>query len=56
MRSGYITKLWRNGFDINKIRQAIGHKSIGITQGYIEDMDEAELQMELSTLEEKKKD
>lgn len=52
-RAGYITKLWRNGFDINKIRQAIGHKSISITQSYIEDMDEAELQEELSNLDEK---
>lgn len=51
-RAGYITRLWRNGFDINKIRQAIGHKSISVTQGYIEDMDEAELQNELSNLEE----
>lgn len=51
MRAGYITKLWRKGFDINKIRQAIGHKSISITQGYVEDMDEAELQIELSNLE-----
>lgn len=51
-RSGYITRLWRNGFDINKIRQAIGHKSIIVTQGYIEDMDEAELQKEISSVEE----
>lgn len=48
MRAGYITNLWRKGFDVNTIRQVIGHKSISITQTYIEDVDSSELQRIIS--------
>ena len=49
-RIGYISQLWKDTKDIEFVRQAIGHRSLNATSGYISEMADEERQDRISSI------